>query len=43
MISLRRGVVDKLTELSSQCDLFRDHAYFPRRYFDDLMVEENQK
>lgn len=25
------------------CDLFKDQAFYPRRYFDDLMIEESKK
>ena len=41
MIRVRRGLVDKITNLLPTCDLFKDHAIYPRRYFDDLMVEES--
>ena len=41
MIKVRRGLVDKITNLLPTCDLFKDHAIYPRRYFDDLMVEES--
>mmetsp|Transcript_12122 Transcript_12122/g.18745 ORF Transcript_12122/g.18745 Transcript_12122/m.18745 type:complete len:101 (+) Transcript_12122:1141-1443(+) len=41
MIMLRRGLVDRVTNLMPTCDLFKDHAIYPRRYFDDLMIEEN--
>ena len=40
MIKIRRGIIDKLTELLPNCELFADHAFYPRRYFDDLMVED---
>jgi hypothetical protein len=38
---VRRGLIDKITSLLPQCVLFKDNAIYPRRYFDDLMVEEN--
>lgn len=41
MIMVRRGLVDKITNLLPQCELFKNNAIFPRRYFDDLMVEDN--
>ena len=41
MIMVRRGLVDKITNLLPQCELFKNNAIFPRRYFDDLMIEEN--
>lgn len=46
MISMRRGLVDKITALLPTCDLFSANAIYPRRYFDDLMVDrgiEEQK
>jgi hypothetical protein len=41
MIMVRRGLVEKITNLLPQCELFKDNAIYPRRYFDDLMMEEN--
>lgn len=41
LIRMRRGLVDKLTNLLQSCTLFKENAHFPRRYFDDLMVEES--
>lgn len=40
MIQLRRGLIDRLTNLQPLCDLFQAGAFYPRRYFDDLMVDE---
>ena len=39
MVELRRGVFDKLIRAMPSCDLFKDTCNYPRRYFDDLMVE----
>ena len=40
LIKVRRGLVDKLTALLPQCELFKDNAIYPRRYFDDLMIDD---
>ena len=39
MINVRRGLIDKITQLLPSCDLFHSNAIYPRRYFNDLMVE----
>jgi hypothetical protein len=33
-------LIDKLTNVLPQCDLFKNNAFYPKRYFDELMVEE---
>jgi hypothetical protein len=38
---VRRGLIDKITNLLPKCELFKDNAIYPRRYFDDLMIDEN--
>ena len=43
MISVRRGLIDKLTNILPTCDLFSGQIVFPKRYFDDLMLEESVK
>lgn len=40
MIQLRRSLIDKLTEVLPHCDLFKNNAYYPKRYFDEIMIEE---
>jgi len=40
MIMIRRGLIDKISNILPQCELFKDHAIYPKRYYDDLMVEE---
>ena len=40
LIKARRGLIDKLTDLLPQCDLFKDNAFYSRRYFDDLMIDD---
>jgi hypothetical protein len=39
LIEIRRGLIDKATNILPRCDLFQANAIYPRRYFDDLMVE----
>jgi hypothetical protein len=41
MIQIRRNLIDRLTNILPQCDLFKNNAIYPKRYFDELMVEEN--
>lgn len=45
MIQLRRGLIDRVSNILPSCDLFKESAIYPRRYFDDLMIEHgiNQK
>ena len=40
MIQLRRELIDRLTLILPLCDLFKNQAYYPKRYFDEIMVEE---
>ena len=40
MIEIRRGLIDKLQKQILNSELFHDNCIFPRRYFDDLMIEE---
>ena len=42
LIQIRRGLIDKLQVLIQNSWLFVDNAFFPRRYFDDLMIEEQK-
>lgn len=39
MILVRRSLIDKAINMLPNCDLFKENAIYPRRYFDDLMVE----
>ena len=41
MIQLRRGLIDKISALLPTCELFKENAIYPRRYFDDLMLDNN--
>jgi hypothetical protein len=40
MIEMRRALIDKVSNILPDCDLFRNNAIYPKRYFDDLMVDE---
>lgn len=40
IIKLRRGLIDKISALLPTCELFKDNAIYPRRYFDDLMIDD---
>ena len=39
IIQLRRGLIDRISNLLPTCELFKESAIYPRRYFDDLMIE----
>lgn len=41
LIRVRRGMVDKIQGVLAECDLFTDNSLYPRRYFDDLMLEDS--
>ena len=43
MIVLRRTLIDKVSALLTECDLFNQSALYPRRYFDDLMIERGRQ
>mmetsp|Transcript_15870 Transcript_15870/g.24418 ORF Transcript_15870/g.24418 Transcript_15870/m.24418 type:complete len:88 (-) Transcript_15870:765-1028(-) len=40
MIFMRRALIERLTHLLPQSPLFSNHAIYPRRYYDDLMIDE---
>lgn len=40
IIKIRRGLIDKLEAMLPKCQLFKESAIYPRRYFDDLMVQD---
>ena len=42
VIRLRQGLIDKVTNLVHSCELFRDKCIYPRRYFDDLMLDHTK-
>lgn len=41
MIRIRRGLIDKIEDLIANCQLFSKTATYPRRYFDDLMLNDD--
>ena len=40
MIDMRRNLIDRVSNILPECDLFKNSAFYPKRYYDDLMVEE---
>ena len=40
MIEMRRALIDRVSNILPDCDLFRNNAIYPKRYFDDLMIDE---
>jgi hypothetical protein len=40
MIEMRRMLIDRLSSILPQSELFRGNAFYPRRYYDDLMIAE---
>ena len=40
MVEMRRSLIDKVSNLLPHCDLFKSNAIYPRRYYDDLMIDE---
>ena len=43
MIRIRRGFIDRIESILPTCDLFKSNAIYPKRYFDDLMMEMTKK
>ena len=43
LIVARRALIDRLTNILPECELFRANAFYPKRYFDDLMVQQNKE
>ena len=39
MIQLRRDLVDKITSTIYACPLWSEAVIYPKRYFDDLMIQ----
>jgi hypothetical protein len=39
VIQFRRGLIDRITGLMPQCKLFNANAIYPKRFFDDVMVD----
>lgn len=40
LISLRRDLIERITKTLPNSTLFRDNVMYPRRYFDDLVLEQ---
>lgn len=40
MINIRRDLIDKVTKHLVDCKLFSSNLAYPRRYFDDLIMEQ---
>jgi hypothetical protein len=41
VIEVRRGLIERIERIIPQCELFSGPANFPKRYFDDLMMESH--
>jgi hypothetical protein len=39
LIALRRELVDKITAALPNSTLFKENSMYPRRYFDDMVLE----
>jgi hypothetical protein len=39
LIGMRRELIDKISDLLEKSDLFTKQSSFPRRYFDDMMID----
>ena len=40
LIKMRRNLIDKVTTILPQCEIFKKGAIYPKRYFDDMMIED---
>lgn len=40
LVVFRRQLIDRLTNLLPESKLFKTDAFYPKRYFDDLMTQE---
>jgi hypothetical protein len=40
LIQMRRNLVDHINKILPKCDIFKKQAIYPKRYFDDMMVED---
>jgi len=43
LIALRRELIEKITKTLPHSKLFKEGIIYPRRYFDDLVVEQRNK
>ena len=39
---MRRSLIDEVTNLLPTCHIFKAKATYPKKYFDDLMIQENE-
>ena len=39
LLGMRRDLIDRISGIVSDCDLFSKDSLFPRRYFDDLVLQ----
>ena len=40
LIGIRRGLLDSVIDSIQSCDLFSKDGIYPRRYFEDLMLDQ---
>ena len=40
LIGMRRDLIDKMGEVITNCEMFSTKSLYPRRYFDDLVLEQ---
>jgi hypothetical protein len=40
MINIRHAFIEKCTNIITGCNLFKTKALYPKRFFDDLMIED---
>jgi hypothetical protein len=40
LIAMRRDLIDKITATLPNSTLFKENSMFPRRYFDDMVLEQ---
>jgi hypothetical protein len=38
---MRRSLLDQVADILPNCPIFNENAFYPRRYFDDLMLQES--
>ena len=43
LIAIRRELIEKVSKTLPHSKLFKDGVIYPRRYFDDLVVEQRNK
>jgi len=40
-LGLRKGLMEKLSEMLEKCEVFRKKALYPRRFFDDILIDHS--